>query len=67
VATANATVEHCIETLCDQGCGRVSEYIEALRAGQVFAEVAGLSETERQMVLAELEAVMAPYQGQDDD
>jgi hypothetical protein len=45
----------------------VSEYIEALRAGQVFTEVAGLSEEERQVVLAELEAVMAPYQGKAGD
>ncbi len=64
---ANEAVEHCVETLCDQGCGRVSEYIRALRAGQVFAEVAALSEAERQVVLAELEAIMAPYKGTDGD
>lgn len=67
MATANATVEHCVEVLCDQDCGRVSEYIEVLRAGRVFNEAAGLGEAERQVVLAELEAVMAPYQGQGDD
>lgn len=67
MAGVNAAVEHCVDILCDQGCGRVSEYIEALRAGQVFTEVAGLSEEERQVVLAELEAVMAPYQGKAGD
>jgi hypothetical protein len=64
---ANARIEHCIETLCDQGCGRVSEYIEALRAGRVFTEVAGLSKAERAVVLAELEAVMAPYRKEGGD
>ena len=57
----DSPVECCVEALCHQGCERVSAYIEALRAGRVFAEVADLSEIERQWVLDELESIMAPY------
>ena len=50
-----------VEILCSQGCERVSVYIAELKAGKVFAEVADLSVAERQLVLDELVAVMAPY------
>jgi hypothetical protein len=62
----NSHVERCVETLCHQGCERVSACIEVLRAGRVFAEVADLSVAERQLVLGELESIMAPYYGEDD-
>jgi hypothetical protein len=60
-------VERCVESLCQHGCGRVTAYIELLSAGEVFAEVADLSVLERQQVLRELLAVMAPYEGGDND
>lgn len=62
----NSNVERCVETLCHHGCDRVSAYIEELRAGRVFAEVADLSVAERKSVLDELEFIMAPYDGEDD-
>jgi hypothetical protein len=58
----NNNVDRCLETLCYQGCARVSAYIEALRGGQVFAEVADLNAAERKRVLDELVSVIAPYE-----
>ena len=64
MAVLNSKVELCVETLCRHGCESVSDYIEALRAGQVFAEVADLNAAERQWVLDELVSIMAPYEGE---
>ena len=64
MAVLNSKVELCVETLCRHGCESVSDYIEALRAGQVFAEVADLNAAERQCVLDELVSIMAPYEGE---
>jgi hypothetical protein len=61
--TSNTKVNRCIELLCRQGCSEVYVCIEALRSGEVFAEVAGLDESERQVVLEELVAIMATYEG----
>lgn len=61
--TSNKRVNHCIELLCRQGCSEVYTCIESLRSGEVFAEVAGLDESERRMVLEELVAIMATYEG----
>jgi len=67
MAVSNSNVEQCVESLCHHGCERVSAYIGLLRAGHVFAEVAGLSEIERQLVLDELVAIMAPYEEKGND
>ena len=67
MAAANSNVEQCVESLCQHGCERVSAYIALLRAGEVFAEVADLSEIERQLVLDELVAIMAPYEEKGDN
>ena len=55
------TIDQCVEGLCSQGCGRVSVYIAALKAGQQFPEVAGLSTEEHQRVLEDLLSIMAVY------
>lgn len=56
-------IDQCVESLCSQGCNRVSGYIAELRAGQEFPEVAGLSGEERRLVLEELVSIMAAYDG----
>lgn len=61
--TSNKKVNRCIDLLCHQGCSEVYASIEALRMGEVFAEVADLDEGERQVVLEELVAIMAAYEG----
>jgi hypothetical protein len=66
MAVLKSKVELCVETLCRHGCESVSAYIEALRAGQVFVEVADLSAAEWQRVLEELVSIMAPYEGEGD-
>lgn len=53
----------CVDSLCEQGCGRVNSFIDALQNGEDFPEVAGMSEAERQEVLQQLVAIMAVYDG----
>lgn len=65
MANLDRKLEQCVETLCHHGCDAVITYIEALRAGQVFTEVAGLTATERRRVLDELVSIMTPYEGKD--
>ncbi len=57
-------IDHCVEVLCQRGCRQVRADIEALSAGQVFAEVEGLDEEERRRVLDELRSIMAAYKGE---
>ena len=56
-------IEECIEVLCHQGCSMVYRYISALQQGEEFPEVADLSRAERLLVLRELVAIMAIYDG----
>ena len=65
MAELDGKLERCVEMLCYQGCDAVSTYIEALRAGQVFVEVAGLTVAERQRVLDEHWLQLAPSEGKD--
>lgn len=64
MAEPESKLERCVEVLCHHGCESVSAYIEALRAGQVFAEVADLTVAERRIVLDALVSIMAPYEGE---
>ena len=57
------TVEMCVDTLCEQGCSRVNASISALQNGEDFPEIAGLSAADRQVVLQQLVAIMAVYDG----
>ncbi|MCL6557097.1 MAG: hypothetical protein K6T56_12140 [Burkholderiales bacterium] len=54
-------VEEAVNRICELGCARVREILAALARGSPVAEMAGLSETERQAVRAELQAIMAVY------
>ena len=55
-------VERCVELLCQQGCSKVSEYIDALQRGRPVPGIDVLNEGERQALLAELVSIMAVYQ-----
>ena len=57
------TVDHYVEYLCEQGCAKVSVYIEALQNEQWLPELGRLSDYERQAVLDELVDVMSVYRG----
>jgi hypothetical protein len=59
----NATVQACVDRLCEQGCSRVSACILALQNGEELPEVAGMSAVDRQAVLEELMSIMAVYDG----
>jgi hypothetical protein len=56
-----ATVERCVELLCQQGCARVNEYIAALRSGQPVPGIDALDDAERHALLEELVSIMAVY------
>lgn len=56
-------VEQCVDALCENGCSRVYGYIRALQRGEELPEVAHLSVAERRLVLAQLVAIMAVYDG----
>ena len=63
VNNGQARVDLCVELLCQQGCRKVSGYIDQLKTGEVFQEVAQLSADERKSVLVELESIMEAYGG----
>jgi hypothetical protein len=56
-------VDRCVEQLCQDGCGKVTEYIKSLQAGETLPLLAHLAPAEVNAVLAELVAVMAAYEG----
>ena len=57
------TIQTCVDTLCEQGCSKVNDYICALQNGEEFPEVAGLSLDDREVVLRQLVEIMAVYDG----
>jgi hypothetical protein len=56
-------IEDCLERLCAKGCRAVAADIAALEGGTPLPEVRELSPTEVSMVIAELKAIMAVYEG----
>jgi len=54
-------INECIEALCRSGCAAVRATILALEKGQDVAQVSGLAENERRVVLEELKTIMAVY------
>ena len=61
--TRQSRVDLCVERLCQEGCSKVTEYIELLQSGKQLPELAGLAPVEVKAVLDELVSVMAAYQG----
>lgn len=56
-------VEHSVEQLCQKGCQAVWKDIEALERGELLPETRGLSSAEVCVVVDELKAIMAVYEG----
>ncbi len=56
-------LSECIETICQCGCNAVLATIEAMESGQIVPQVELLNEEERSIVLDELKAIMAVYDG----
>jgi hypothetical protein len=56
-------VEQAVESLCHKGCRAVWDDIAALEAGEPLPEVEKLSSDEIRVVIRELKAVMAVYEG----
>lgn len=54
-------VQHCIESICNQGCQSVGAIIEQLEAGEDLQFTRSLTANERQIVLQELKSVMDVY------
>lgn len=56
-----AHVQSIIESICEPGCDRVNEIIDALECGNSVEEISGLDTAGQQWVLTELKAIMAVY------
>lgn len=54
-------IDRCVERICAQGCKVVYQCIEQLRSGTEVADVHGLSGRQIELLLAELESIMAVY------
>lgn len=55
-------IQQCVDRLCEAGCERVYEYMEALRADRPIPEIGPLTPDERAAVLGELQSIMAVYE-----
>ena len=62
-AEGRVRVELCVERLCREGCGKVTEYINLLQAGEKLPQMTHLSPAEAKAVLDELVSIMAAYEG----
>jgi hypothetical protein len=60
---SQTTVEQWVEYLCEQGCVKVSGYIEALQNNSDLPELGRLSDVQRAAVLDELLSIMSVYDG----
>ena len=60
---SSSPIEHCIEVLCHKGCKALWADIETLEQGRQLEETRDLTVEERQLVLNELKAIMAVYEG----
>jgi len=58
-----STVDQYVEYLCEQGCMKVSGFIEALQNNESMPELDPLTHDERAVVLEELVSIMSVYQG----
>jgi len=54
-------LESRLEALCEKGCRRVWQDIDALERGEDLPETRGLGAEERRLLLRELKQVMAVY------
>lgn len=52
-----------VEQLCQDGCGKVREYIRALQSGEQLPQLAHLERVELDAILKELISIMAAYEG----
>ncbi|MDH5180437.1 MAG: hypothetical protein OEZ39_19675 [Gammaproteobacteria bacterium] len=60
-AFAHSAVDSAVESLCNEGCKAVHGYIEQLEQNHPIALLNGLTDREKQQVLAELRSIMAVY------
>jgi hypothetical protein len=62
-AKSQVRIDLCVEQLCQEGCIKVTRYINSLQAGESLPELAHLTPAEVRAVLDELVSVMAAYEG----
>ena len=63
MAEGQNRIDLCVERLCQEGCGKVTEYINLLQAGEALPVLAHLAPAEVKAVLDELVSIMAAYEG----
>ena len=61
IANTPVHVQSVIESICELGCDRVNEIIDALECGNPVEETRGLDKNDQQQVLLELRAIMSVY------
>ena len=54
-------IESIMESICELGCDRVNEVIDAIECGYSVEETRGLDKHDQQWILRELKAIMAVY------
>ncbi|MCK5719153.1 MAG: hypothetical protein KAH84_04290 [Thiomargarita sp.] len=59
--TNNKPVELCLEQICQLGCRAVNNIIEQLEQQQFIDIIKHLNEKQRQILLQELNSIMAVY------
>jgi hypothetical protein len=62
-AKSQVRIDLCVERLCQEGCVKVTRYINSLQAGEALPELTHLTPAEVKAVLDELVSVMAAYEG----
>lgn len=62
-SNGQSRIDLCVERLCQEGCGKVTEYINLLQAGETLPQLEQLAPAEVKAVLDELVSIMAAYEG----
>lgn len=61
VARVEAKLQQIVDQVCEQGCARVRDCINALQQAETFPEYASLDKAQRELLLRELQAIMSIY------
>jgi len=60
-ARLTARLQAIIDSICGQGCQHVRQFIQQLQQGKVDEKTKALNPRERNLLLEELESIMAVY------
>ena len=58
---AISPIDQAIEGLCNEGCKAVHQYIEQIQQNSPIELLEGMSDSEKEIVLQELQSIMSVY------